>query len=482
MKKSIKLYTLTIGFASLLAVGCKKGIDDFGNLNNNPNATTAPITSALLTNVLSGLGSNVWGNSTNINGGLYCQYMSETQYTDASRYATPTTTWDGYYSGALYDLQNIIIYNSDDATKEKAAENGSNANQIATARILKAYYYKILTDAWGDLPYSGALQGEGAVVYDKQEDVYPALIAELKEAAAQFDGGPAFKGDILYNGNTTKWKKFANSLRAILALRLSKANGTLGQAEFADAIADGVIDNNTDNASLVYPGGVYRNPIYAYYVITQRFDYAISETMTDMLSGLSDPRINMYGHTALGFPYGLTRADAIAWSTANPGYGNLYAFTSTPQTFPMFILTAGQVYLARAEAAKLGWTGETALTMYNNGITAEMNRWGITDGVAIAAYLAQPSVVLNGVDDVQRIAEQRWIANYPDGNEGWAEWRRTGFPVLAPAPGSGKPIPLRIPYGATDELYNPDNYTDAASRYSSGGVMNSQDAAVWWDK
>jgi hypothetical protein len=72
----------------------------------------------------------------------------------------------------------------------------------------------------------------------------------------------------------------------------------------------------------------------------------------------------------------------------------LLGYTATPQTMPLSLISAGQMFLARAEAAKLGWTTENATTMYNNGVTAEMNRWGITNAGAISAYLAQPSVAL----------------------------------------------------------------------------------------
>jgi len=479
MKRIImKKTTLALGVLALAFTGCKKGIDDFGTINNNPNATTTPITSALLTNVEANIGGMAWGNGLNVNGGLYCQYMSETQYTDASRYATPTQNWDGFYAGDLYDLQNIINTNSFEATKDIAALNGSNANQIATARILKAYYYMQLTDAYGDVPYKEALQGKGTIAYDKQETIYPDLINELKAAVAQFDNGPVFRGDVMYSGSTTKWKKFANSLRAVIALRMSKANPTLGKTEFAAAIAAGVIDANADNAGITYPGGNYRNPIYNYYVVTQRFDFAVSKTMTDYLSGLGDPRIGKFGNTTLGFPYGLSRNEALAWQTINPNFAFLYAFTATPQTQPMFLLTAGQVYLARAEAAKLGWTSESVSAMYTAGVTAEMNRWGISDAAAITAYLAQATVALDGTNDLRRIAEQRWVAHFPDGTQGWAEWRRTGFPVLTPAPGAGKQVPRRIPYGPNEPLYNPTNYQAAAALYNN----NSQDARVWWDK
>ncbi len=476
-RMNIKQIALVLGVSALAFTGCKKAIDDFGTINRNPNATTVPITSALLTNVLANVGNNVWGGGINTTAGLYCQYMSETQYTDISRYAAPTINWDGIYAGDMYDLQNIINTNTNEDTKAAAAQYGSNANQIAIARILKAYYFLMLTDAFGDVPFSQALQGKGIIPYDKQENIYPAVINELKEAVAQFDAGATVQGDVLFSGNTTKWKKLANSIRAIAALRMSKANATLGKTEFAAAIAAGVIDANADNAGIVYPGGNYRNPIYNYYVITQRFDYAVSKTVTDYLSGISDPRINVFGHTTQGFPYGLTRNDALAWQTLNPNFAFLYAFTNTPQTMPVYLVTAGQIYLARAEAARLGWTSEVTATMYTTGITLEMNRWGITNAGAIATYLAQPAVAL-GSNDAQKIAEQRWVSHFPDGNQGWAEWRRTGYPVLTPAPGSGKQVPRRIPYGPNEPLYNPTNYAAAAAGYSN----NSQDGKVWWDK
>ncbi|HCL06243.1 MAG TPA: SusD/RagB family nutrient-binding outer membrane lipoprotein [Chitinophagaceae bacterium] len=476
---NFKRAAMALGVFATLLTGCSKGIDDFGNINNNPNATTVPITSALLTNVLAGAGGNVWGGGINTTAGLYCQYMSETQYTDISRYAQPVINWDGTYSGDLYDLQNIINVNTNPDTKAAAAQFGSNNNQIAIARILKAYNFWMLTDAYGDLPYFEALKGKGTIAYDKQELIYPDLIKELKEAAAQFDGGLTVQGDIMYSGNTTKWKKFANSLIATIALRMSKANATLGKTEFAAAIAAGVIDNNADNASIVYPGGNYRNPIYNYYVVTQRFDFAVSKTVTDQLTAKNDPRINEYTSNAKGFPYGLTRADALAWQTTNPTFGFLYGFTATAQTMPMYLMTAGQVYLARAEAARLGWTAEVVATQYANGITAELNRWGITNAGTIATYLAQTDIALTGLaSDAQKIAEQRWLSYFPDGNQGWAEYRRSGFPVMAAVPGSASAVPRRIPYGSNEPLYNPTNYASAAATYNS----NSMNAKVWWDK
>src|SRR6266481_5450356 len=107
-----------IAVGSLLVTQSCNKVKDFGNTNNNPNATTAPIPSALFTNVISTLGGSLWydAGGASTGAGLYAQYFSETQYTEASRYAKPSYNWDGYYAGQLEDLQNIINYNTDPAT------------------------------------------------------------------------------------------------------------------------------------------------------------------------------------------------------------------------------------------------------------------------------------------------------------------------------------------------------------------------------
>ena len=196
---TLSLITLVIGGA-----GCAK-IDQFGTTNDNPNGITTPVTSALLTNVLSQLG----GFATNNRTLLYPQLIAENQYTDASLYALPKVEMGGTYSGPLQDLQTIIDYNSDPKTAGVAAGNGSNANQISIARILKSYLFWYTTDRWGDVPYSEALKGAAntAPKYDMQENIYFGMLADLKAAVAGFDAGGPIKGDIIYDGNISAWKK-----------------------------------------------------------------------------------------------------------------------------------------------------------------------------------------------------------------------------------------------------------------------------------
>lgn len=479
MKKIFNKF-LPILFTAVLLAGSGCEPSDFGDINVNPNATTVPVTSALLTNVLSNLGNT----ASQIRGGLFAQYYSETQYTEASLYATPQFGFGGIYAGDLYDLENIIINNTQATTKDVVAVNGSNANQIAVARILKSFHYMYLTDEFGDLPYSAALKGDAKPAYDTQEAIYKGMFKELKEAVAQIDGGKEVVGDVLFHGDMSKWKKFANSIRAILAMRLSKVDATLGKAEFASAIAAGVISDNADNATLEYPGGSFKNPWFNLY--DGRKDYAISDVVTTTMSDLKDPRLKVYGQpnasgVVVGFPYGLTRDDAVTFANGHADYGFVLAASKRADNSPLALLTAAHVYLARAEAAQRGWTSEVAATMYNNGIKASWEQWGVYDATAYAAYIADPKVSL-AADPLVKIGLQRWLAFYPDGTQGWSEWRRTGYPVLKPTPkatNSSKQIPRRFTYPATEANLNKDNFNAAVGRLTGG---DTQDARVWWDK
>jgi len=464
---------ITALFAVVLA-GCKKGIGDFGDMNVNPNATPIPVTSALLTNVLAGIG----GTATSVTPGLYCQYFSQSQYTDESRYTPPQADFDGYYYGALNDLENIINVNSDAKYKDLAAINGSNANQIATARILKTYFYWLVTDYWGDVPYSQALKGTSQVAYDKQSSIYPALIAELKAAVAQFDGGATVKGDIIYSGNITKWKKFANSLRMMMALRLTKVDAATGKSEFAAALATGaIIDASADNFTVNYPGGAFLNPWYSTYLT--RKDQGVASFVTDMQKANSDPRAAVFGSSTVGIPYGLTRDLATSFINANPSWAYVLSAAKRAANSPVIVLSSANLKFARAEAAKWGWTSEDAAALYAAGIKENMTDWGVFNQAAYDAYMAK--VALNGTDDVKLINTEAYLAFYPNGFQGWSNWRRSGFPVLTPTPyaaNTSKQIPRRYMYGTREFSTNVDNVKAAAASYND----NSPDARVWWDK
>jgi Starch-binding associating with outer membrane len=304
----------------------------------------------------------------------------------------------------------------------------------------------------------------------------------LKEASTQFDGGVAVKGDILFAGNALKWKKFANTLRMIMALRLSKIDATTGKTQFTDALSGGVIEANDDNAAMVYPGGTFKSPWFSLY--DGRKDYAISTQFATILSDTQDPRLQMAaapngkGQIA-PMPYGLTRDVATSATYADFSYVlNASMRTAASQTY---ILTAAHAFLARAEAAQLGWSNENAKNMYNKGIEMSWRQWGVFDQTKYNTFIASANIDL-ATSPLTKIQLQRYVAFFPDGNQGWAEWRRTGVPALKPsvnATNSSKQIPRRYAYGTNESTINGVNYKEATSKLTGG---DTQDARVWWDK
>jgi hypothetical protein len=480
---------------ALVGSSCTK-LHDFGDLNQNPTVTTTPIPSALLSNVLTNMAVFTWdaGGITTISG-LYGQYFSETQYTDISTYSKQSINWDDFWAspsnntasqvGYLNNLQTIINYNTNAATAATAATYGSNANQIAIARILKVYIFSTLTDIYGDIPYFNALKGDnGLVVYDKQQAIYADFFKELTAAVAQFDGGATVSGDILFSGSATKWKKFANSIHALLALHLSKVDAATGKKEFAAAIAGGVFEEGED-ISLAFPGGNFLSPVYKYYDVTKRFDYAVSSTMTSWLTANSDPRggTNIYGTSSVGFPVGLSRNDAVTFANTHVGFAQLTKGQGSTATDPFPVLTAGEIYLARAEAAQLGWTSESATAMYALGIKSSWEYWKVYDQTKYNNYMASSAIDLGAGSALQKICTQEWVSHYPAGVRGWTVYRRTGYPALAPAPAAlnGGIIPRRIGYGPNEYSYNAANTNTVATQYTVSGDKDSQIARMWWD-
>ncbi|HLG38503.1 MAG TPA: SusD/RagB family nutrient-binding outer membrane lipoprotein, partial [Chitinophagaceae bacterium] len=273
---------ILIAFSASL-VSCKK----FGDTNTSPTLLTEASTKALLTNSEQALSSLVLGNTAASRlASLYMQHLSEGPYPGPSLYNDRNLTFSAWYTGPLYNLQTIINYN--EGGSSAANGNGSKNNQIAVARILKAYYYLLMTDKWGDIPYSESLKGSEAYSpkYDKQQDIYTSLFKELTEAVAQINESEAkVVGDVLFNGNMAAWKRFANTIRMTMALRLSVKDIAKGKTEYTAALAAGVITSNAQNIAYTFISGDPNNynPWYNNYSVSNRNDYAISKTLTDYM-------------------------------------------------------------------------------------------------------------------------------------------------------------------------------------------------------
>jgi hypothetical protein len=478
MKKINNLKTLLLIVLAATFSACETV--DFGNTNTDPNSPSNSVPSLMLTNVQRGL-SGVTAHRT---ANLYVQYLSNGQYDEESRYQTLNWSTDGSYA-TLQDIKQIITINSNEDTKTGAQAYGSNGNQIAVATILKVYWYQLMTERWGYLPYSQANDAENNTKpkYDSQEDIYMGLFAELDTALNSMDSGNGPDGDILFGGDMTRWRTFANTIKMVMALRLSNADAATGRSKFNEALS-GAISSNSDNIQYTFLSeDTNDNPWQDHFVDEGRKDYLLSDTFVDKLIGSGtntdpeDPRLPKYAQVSetssvyVGAPYGQSNS-----ATAN--YSFITNNIINQGDAPLMIYTYAEVLFARAEAAAWGWTTENASSLYEQGIKASMEQWGVANADS-DAYAAA-----NAYSNVDDIAYEKWVSLYLQGYNSWAEWRRfkamgTEGKIGLIAPGdllsNATDIPQRHGYSATAASLNENNYNSAVSAQGSDDL----DTKLW---
>lgn len=460
-----KLFTAVPALSLVLAAGCDDGLTD---INKNPNAPEEVPVEVLLA-------SGIWDavdSSTGVGGfgpwttlyhtELWAQHVAQAAYNDEDRYTPragiPTAIWENFYAGTLQDLQRV---------KEVATESGDD-NLWAVAEIMTVYDFMMLTDLFGDVPYSEALALEQDVQnpkYDPQSQIYPDLIRRLREASAKINvsGGADFaNGDLIYEGDMQGWVNFANSLRLRIAMRMSNTSlaGT-ARTEFAAAWnTNQIIDEVDEQADLDWAGDQpAQNPIFEQIVLGGRpGDFRVSEALVSRLSALDDPRLEVFAQPAAvdgeyrGLPNGLTPAQVGGEFNTSAGYSTIGSYFLNPET-PSMLMSAAEVLLLGAEAAARGWIAADPATLYQQGIEASFEQFG-AEGAA--DYLAQPSVAYNGL---QSIWLQKWIALFMAGPEAFNEFRRTGAPDLELSANSLlDTFPARLPYPSEEALYNSANF------------------------
>jgi hypothetical protein len=500
----MKLNRVSVALLGIAAItACQT---DLTSLNNNPNSPTSAPAGALFTNATQSSLSTL-NNSFNTLSmtELWAQHIAQIQYIDEDRgHIRPGTLdnlWSGLYVGPLEDYQQLI--NSQDSA--------SRPSNSGPAKVMQSWIFQNLTDLWGDIPYSKALNGFAGgdalkPTYDTQKDVYYGLLATLTKASTSMVGGNSAadpglgSADPIYKGDVTKWIKFSNSLRARLAMRMSKADPAKADAELKAAFAGGLISSNTETAKMPWPGdGIYDNPWAANFA--GRDDHRMARTLIDTLNSLNDPRLPIYAQPTkadptkyAGMQNGLDNTFTSTYfnTTSRPGAifypgSTVYGVfgTSAGRATPSYILTYAEVCFIQAEAAARGIGGLNAAQaagFYNAGVTASITQWGGTPAQA-AAYLAQPNVAYNPATGLGQIGVQKWISLFTQGTEAWSEWRRTGYPAgIVPGPKMysdvGNIIPRRLLYPPGELTSNAANL--AAAITSIGGDL--QTTRVWWDK
>ena len=531
MKKIIK----GLLFASLLisTTSCK----DLEEINVDPNNPTEVSTPAILLGaekkIMDYMYDNWFSGRQNL---VYAQYWAQRNYTEEDRYQireSVNNSYFNYFYTAASNLAKIEKMNSDEATKGTAAVYGDNNNQIATAKILKIWLMQVLADTWGGIPYSEAFKLTDGTFYPKYDDLdqlYASLISELDEAIALIDvNEDGFTtGDNIYDGDPVLWKKFANSLKCRLAIRLSKLDSNW-KKYIAEAVESGVFTSNDDNALFEY-STTAPNQSYFYrgFFVDARNDFSISKPFTDLLKGQADtlnakshpwkgvvdPRLPIYTSANdageyIGVPYGVESNDL---SSVAPGIDYAPDFSKgkplvVQANFSVPLLTYAEICFILSE-----YNGFSA-DEYKKGIEASIDFWSdmnvaVKGGKAVsdadkATYIAAVSSKVNA----ETVATQKYIHLYMDGTEAWAEYRRTGYPLTLLKPDEHSTVaylyddkgnitgttildfttlsetkgdlPARIKYPTNESTLNPTGFKDAVAKLTDG--TNNYYSKMFWD-
>lgn len=452
----------------------------------------------------------------NLTGDAFAQYMVPPTPFQSNRnnvtynFVWYSQQWDITYSNEMSNLSLLVNkYNADT----------EYPNFYAWGQVLKIFAMQRVTDNYGPIIYSDYGAESAPYTYDSQKDVYYAFFNELDAAIDTLTtyadaGSTAFeKFDAAYGGDVAEWVKAANSLRLRLAMRLANVDPTKAQEEAEAAVSQkyGVMESNDDNFMVALGSSVH--PLW--YFSDSWQDCRMCATVESIMGGYSDPRLPMYFATATdadladGTYKGIRQGIAIDSKSTYQNFSGVSS-TITGSTTAQ-VMVAAEVSFLRAEGALRGWNmGDlTAEEYYNQGIQQSFEQYGLssystyeTDNTSKFADYVDPKNSTNSFSassditikwdatdtnerNLERIITQKWIALFPDGQEAWSEFRRTGYPKLLPVVvnySSGKistaDFVRRTPY--------PDaEYTSDAEGVAGGvtllGGADTGGTRVWWD-
>lgn len=534
MKKMIKTGLGAFLTASLMLGSCTS---DFENINQDDRKVTDEQTiadgfssggriqtmqQALYINNVGGFQNWVFQVQQNLNADMWSGYM-----TTATAFAGNAhnnvynfnTGWNSYMWDQTYEHFMPASFHLQKFFEGSPEIIGANL-------IVRVAMMHKVSDYYGSIIYRNYANDKTCGEYESQESVYKAFFQDLDVAVANLDefvtaypeGKPLKKYDLMFEGDFTKWIKYANSLRLRLAVRVAYVDANLAKTEAEKALANkyGVIEENADNAQIKI--GNYTNPLGE--VVQAWGDNRLGASFGSYLSGFNDPRASKMAIPASGAPvdgqYVGVRlgCDIDAKDAFNPekpdirAYLNYASVNISKSTSPV-LFSAAEAWLLRAEGAVRGWNMKaTAEEAYKKGIKVSMDQWGAAYDET--AYLADNTLApysdgqnsandasalttltpkwedgADNVTKIEKIVTQRWIACFPDGTEGWAEVRRSGFPKIYPVVNN---VSTEVPQGEfvkrarfsiNDEARNPKGY--AAAVQAIGGT-DSHNVRLWWDK
>ena len=342
---------------------------------------------------------------------------------------------------------------------------------FALAQILKISAWHKATDMFGPIPYKEAGKGLITVPYDSQEEVYKSMFKELSDAIEVLtkyaDNGNSKllpNADAVYVGDVHKWVVYANSLMLRLAMRVYYADAALSKKYALQAVnhSYGVMKTKDDEAKMERGASLeFKNNLDV--LINQYNECRMGSSMLAYLGGYQDPRLPKYFNTST-VSQAVTVGTYGKYSGVPTGHdvssNDAFRDSSRPaitSTTPTYWMRASEVYFLLAEAALHGFAvGGTAESLYEKGIEMSFEENGIassevadymSSGLKPSVYsfhLTNPSVNVDapaltqattewtGTDEekLEKIMIQKWIALYPNGQEAWTEYRRTGYPKL----------------------------------------------------
>lgn len=479
MKKLILILT-----TALIAVSCSDNIEDLNQNIKDPSSVSGESLFASAEKQIVDQVSSLNVNQNNLR--LWVQYLQEATYEDESNYdqvtrPIPDNHWFAMYRDGLKDLDEaarIISETDNDLT------NDLKANKLAVIEIMTVYAYSNLVETFGNVPYSQALDLSNPLpAYDDQQVIYNDLIERLTNAANSLNtslGSFSANEDLIYFGDTSGWKKFANSLKLRMGIMLSDIDPAKSQTTVQEAVSAGVISSAADNAFYAYsPADPNTNPVHVDLVLSGRFDFVAAETIIDKMNALEDPRRAVYFTEVEGGGY---VGGTIGTLNTYSQFSHVAPSIAEP-TAPGILMDYIEVEFLLAEAAARGYSvGGDAESHYVAGITASFDYWGAE---GLADYLAKPEVdyttaLANSSSTPawkEVIGTQAWLGLYNRTFASWLSVRRLDYPILKEpaAPESG--FPVRYTYPVTEQNLNTANYNQAAS--DIGG--DSAETRLFWD-
>lgn len=505
IKKNIYIW-LVLGLV-FMQTSCVKDLTD---LNKDPNNSTEGNPELLFKYAVKrGNGDYLTASHLEYNGlQQWVMYMATRGGVEpGNEYPSPAggdSYWNSSYIDAMNNAQVVIRLTQGDSEL---------ANLNAAALIWKTFMMHRVTDLWGDAPYSQALQGNPGIeftpVYDHQEAIYSQMLSDLENAVQAIDVSKPFiavDADLIYGGEIENWKRFANALRFRLAMRISTINASLAESTIRSLESELLIENESQSASFLY-NSVYNKPLYeasvtryqegAQYINPSKF-------LADLLINTNDPRIiNILEKTSLSDTYPFIDEyrgvpNLLAYNSEEWDNYNLDAALGDPlgewgdvsrvgkwflnNDRPVQLIGFSEICFLKAEAVLKGWWTGDISKLFEEGINAHiayMNEYSAETNISdmdILNYNNQFQDI-----DLEDIITQKYILfTYENVFEAYADYRRTGYPVLLDYFEEGIDLdifPRRLRYPYSEYTLNRDNYLQAVERQGS----DTQLTRIWWD-